>query len=637
MFYFNRTHLPYLLYILITLSACSSDGGGGSTKDLHVNTNSISFTAAQNGNSSLSQNFLITWSRPDVAGVAIGYPPNSTLPSWLDISATGNASPVTMTISVDPGSLGVGRYETTLRIVSGTVNLDIIDIIDIPLTLTIVAEVTALPSNVGIEMNVGEMPAEIETVNLMQSGVVIAPSNVSNTVSADWLSASINNNDIQIATTSSALALAEGAYQTNVTISHDYGNLVVPVTLNVYQKSVNFVSPYIATAGVSGDVIIRGHGFSSLSNPSVLFGSTPALSLEVISDSEIHANYPALTASSHNVIVQDMTITLPSSANLVVTDAPAYSYAAIARTGSVNKAIYDAERQAIYISDATENELERYTFNGTGWDFSALNYTSSDGAAVAITPDGKKLYKLNFVTITEIDLDTFTIINEFWPYNAGPSLGWIVFSNDGKALISSSSEYNLFTYDILSGALYTLSTDFSYANRYIMASADGSKVFMPSRNITTIQELATYYDATTGQLITSTTLTSHIFDMSVDKTGNRIILADNLNDQAYVYDQNYNQLGILPPLEGLDLFFTHTSLVISPDGTRAYVYVGTTGLLHVLDLTITDGGNGFVEIGTGISLQDPLPTNSVTKMSISPDGGTLFIVSNGQLIIQPVP
>jgi hypothetical protein len=112
-------------------------------------------------------------------------------------------------------------------------------------------------------------------------------------------------------------------------------------------------------------------------------------------------------------------------------------------------------------------------------------------------------------------------------------------------------------------------------------------------------------------------------------------MSDYLSDQAYVYDGNYNQLGLLPQLNGLDLFFTKTSFVISPDGTRAYVYISSTGLLHELDLTTSDGSNGFAEIGVGTSIVNA-PT-SATKMSISPDGGILFIVANDQVIVQPVP
>jgi len=54
-----------------------------------------------------------------------------------------------------------------------------------------------------------------------------------------------------------------------------------------------------------------------------------------------------------------------------------------------------------------------------------------------------------------------------------------------------------------------------------------------------------------------------------------------------------------------------------------------------LDLTTSDGSNGFAEIGVGTSIVNA-PTSSM-KMSISPDGGILFIVANDQVTVQPVP
>lgn len=175
----------------------------------------------------------------------------------------------------------------------------------------------------------------------------------------------------------------------------------------------------------------------------------------------------------------------------------------------------------------------------------------------------------------------------------------------------------------------------AFLSLFVMASGDGSKIFLPSHDISSIEKAAASYDASSEQLTIFSTLTSSLTDMSVDGRGSRVILSDYRNDQAYVYDENYNQLGILPPLNGLDLISSRVSHALSPDGSRAYLYISSSGKLHVLDLTTSDGADGFAEIGSGTVISDA-PTDW-TKMTISPDGGSLFISSNSQLIVFPVP
>src|SRR5207245_5731740 len=91
------------------------------------------------------------------------------------------------------------------------------------------------------------------------------------------------------------------------------------VTFFVGDPSVNFVAPYVVPAGGPGDVIIRGRGFSALSpDLSVQFNSTPALSAVVVSDTEIHATYPALAAASYSISVRSRPTSIPSRTGLTL-------------------------------------------------------------------------------------------------------------------------------------------------------------------------------------------------------------------------------------------------------------------------------------------------------------------------------
>jgi sugar lactone lactonase YvrE len=75
-------------------------------------------------------------------------------------------------------------------------------------------------------------------------------------------------------------------------------------------------------------------------------------------------------------------------------------------------------------------------------------------------------------------------------------------------------------------------------------------------------------------------------------------------------------------------------VVISPDGTTAYTYIKSTGMVHKYDLTSVSGG-AFAEMGTGTSVPDA-PGDGIS-MAISPDGGNLFIAGTALVIIMAAP
>lgn len=634
----SMTRLLAILGIISGLVACGG-GGGGSQKDLKISTSAIELYAADNGTNPV-QSYEISWSRPDVAGFVIGYPPSASQPGWLNIQAFGNTSPVTMQVTANISGLTPGVYSTTIRIISGTINYDPIDTIDIPFTLTVVEQLQLSNASARFQMTEGEVTNTIQATRITSGTNAITPTQVTIPTGATWLQATINSDQVEFSTTTNSTALAAGVYNANVSLIHQYGETLYPVSLRVNTPGVNHIAPYIATENTANDAIIRGHGFASLSNPTVRFESTPALSANVISDSEIHVRYPALAAGRYTVVVEDASTTLASSAELVSVTPPSFAYTSFSRTGNVAEVIYDAERSALYVSDATGNKLERYQFNGTNWLSTTLNYSSGTSLYddIAMSTDGKKIVKTNFADLTVFDLDSFSVdaTVSMFSVSSFPAPRFVDFINDGRVLISSSGDYNLYAYDLSTQSFEILSDDFSYANRFLSASADGSRVFMPSLSISILNnDPVSYFDASSDALVTVSQTTSHLQQISVDTKASRIILTDALNDQATVYDSAYNILGVLPPVDGLDIFFTKVSHAVSPDGARAYVYIGDTGMLHTLDLTTSDGSNGFAEVGMPLSIADGVST--FTRMRITPDGSTLFIVSETNVVVQPVP
>jgi hypothetical protein len=125
-------------------------------------------------------------------------------------------------------------------------------------------------------------------------------------------------------------------------------------------------------------------------------------------------------------------------------------------------------------------------------------------------------------------------------------------------------------------------------------------------------------------------MTEHL---SVDRTGSIAILTSSelsSNQVTTVYDSSLAAQGVLP-----DGSHDLRGFVVSPDGTRAYAYYSGTGTIRKFDLTSPSGG-GFAEIGPGTSVPDS-PGTFFNDMTISTDGGTLFLAGNQRVIIMPAP
>jgi hypothetical protein len=79
--------------------------------------------------------------------------------------------------------------------------------------------------------------------------------------------------------------------------------------------------------------------------------------------------------------------------------------------------------------------------------------------------------------------------------------------------------------------------------------------------------------------------------------------------------------------------------VVSPDGQYAYAFHKSGNLIRKFNLAAPVAGS-FVEIGSGTVLADrPSVENrrGPTRMTISPDGATLFIAGNQNIIVMPAP
>ena len=149
-------------------------------------------------------------------------------------------------------------------------------------------------------------------------------------------------------------------------------------------------------------------------------------------------------------------------------------------------------------------------------------------------------------------------------------------------------------------------------------SADGS-IIVAGSNIGTHDVYAfSAADGTTTPKI-QLTLTAA---PALDRAGSRIVL-----NNTQVYDSGFNLLsGALPN--------TTLAVVLKADGTAAYTY-DSSGKVRKFDLTGTPVAGIYPEIGSGTSLAGSPGSN--VRMTITPDGGTLFLAGGTQIVVLPAP
>jgi hypothetical protein len=307
--------------------------------------------------------------------------------------------------------------------------------------------------------------------------------------------------------------------------------------------------------------------------------------------------------------------------------------------GGVGNLIYDAQRQALYLIDADNARIERYRFIGASWQADSFAVGGGGGnIRIALSPDGTELLQTGGSVLARRNALTFAPLagaDASSLLGPGAATNIIGFGNDGRAVISASSPTagaTLFRYDMLNQSFSGLSTLPDMANRSIVASADGDTIVLP-----TFEPLApgffkpvVTYDATAGALTTHSITSGGTEHASVSRDGSRMILVSSplsASQTTTVYDFIGGVLttrGDLPA--GLSAF------VISPDGATAYAYFAAGGgTVRKYDLT-----NPGVFPQTA-SVAAASPGTFFNAMTISPDGGWLFLAGNERVIILPAP
>ena len=565
---------------------------------------------------------------------------------FLTSNTTGQAA-----VSVPaPSSLGVGTYKGVITVHACTTDLTCAsgNLSGSPRTINVTYHVAALQSSAAaLDYTVTNAPVASDFTR--QATITGVPAqNWTATTDANWLTVtgSGGTGERMTAALNETVvgSLNNGTYTSSITVTPGTAGqaLVIPVSLTIQRTQINYVSPYVAYAGTSQEVIVRGEEFSQVTIQDVLFGNTPAESFTVVSPTEIRAIYPpSLPQGRHTVRLQSTFADVRQFADLVVVDAPVFSAAALSYPDTLDKTVsalvYDAERAALGVDvwyHSGQAALMHFRSAGNAWQTPTLK-PLNNSFGLALSADGTEWIAGTDKSVAHIgaaDLATLaTVVSPLFPPGT-LTIADLAVASDGTVAMFGDSFYgcgaSLMLYDVRKRTFRTPAYTACRGN--IGASGDGSRMLIPNQFTTFSSDDVFSLSTSTG----ATTPTGiHLLTgvpPAMDRAGTRIVL-----NNTRVYDDAYNYLGDLPS--------TTDAVVLSPDGTLAHAF-DHSGRLLTYDLTGTPVSGIFPQIGTGIVLAgDPgratvtLYSDAVVLMSITPDGKTVFIAGSKAVIVQPVP
>ena len=403
-----------------------------------------------------------------------------------------------------------------------------------------------------------------------------------------------------------------------------------------YQISpvIQSVAPYVATAGVSDNVIIRGLGLRAFNVSGVRFGDTAATAFTVnTTGTEMLATHPALAAGSYTVQIDasNHNGAIPSNVVLRVLDPVAYAPATldhVASTTGVRTLIYDAERQALLtVTDtAPSNPIVRYQYSNGAW--GAPAQMPAQLLDAALSADGTQVFGITSTALQPIDPVTLALGTAV----TAPSLPTnsflknIVVGNDNRSLITTSLTTSgntpVYLFDPPSSTLGQSGTSLNNATPAM--SANGGIAIISQGDPTLTSDVPVYlYAAATNSLSASAiSLRQNTIPPALSRTGTRIVL-----NGLRVYDSNLAFLGTLPS--------TTAAVVLNSSGSRAYAYDPTAGGILVYDISVDRDEAAYAALGPVTPLAaDP---GTGPRMAITPDNGTLFVAGNARIVVQPTP
>ena len=568
---------------------------------------------------------------------------------WLSVNggsqATGASLPSSLSIGITTPQ-SIGTYGALVRI-AGNGNTT-----DVPVIYVVSKSLSPSPGSLSYTVGNTPLPIDLTRQVSLNAFLGVTWTAASN---ATWLSISPasggSSDSLSISLIQSEVdAKNNGRYFATVTVTPSVGSVAtIPVTLTVARTQVNYVSPYIAIANTQNEVVIRGDNLDQATITNVKFGTSAAASFNPVSSTEIRAMHPNLAPGSYAVQVEtNLGIARSLANNLVAVAAQGYAAATIAYPNATAKQpldiIYDAERQALlvgvaYPTPGSSGEIFRYPFTGSAWATTPASVAIASFRDLALSFDGRQLIAVSDFAVQKIDAAALTMGTVTPPLVFETFFKGVAMANDGNAILTTGS--SRFEGGATFAWFYLVREDrvslgFGSVIEIVRgtpgSSADGSRVILSQSSPDPTPSYDGQYDSRSGVFsfipspIPGMPLTwpSTPIRPKLDRKATRLVL----NGYIVIKNSDYSHQSFLPPVAPGD----SAAVALSPDGTRAYQYVSGT-LLRTFDVSSPD--QGVSEIGTGTVLLSDPGANPV--MTVSPDGGTLFIAGADAIVVVPAP
>jgi hypothetical protein len=579
--------------------------------------------------------------------------PSPKIATVTNFTINGNTTGQATVIPGSPTNLGAGNF-TELITVSACLNDSTCatgQLQGSPQTVTVNYTIAGVASSAStLTYSIGNAPTSEDLASVFQvTGYPVQSWTA--TSSVPWLTVTPASGSTSAAASVSAAlgatqinALDGGTYTGTVTLTPTSGvPLTIPVSLNIARTQVNYVAPYTAQSGTTGNVIIRGENFSLISPTGVNFGTTPATSFSVISNTEIHATYPALQAGTYTVHVANSQGIDRTTAQLTVATPVTYAagtlqYPSTTGAAIVTGLLYDAARQALLANiyyppqGVSSGALLRYGYT-SGWSV-PTSVAVPGNSAIGGSIDGSVVFAAyadptsSMFTLKQLDPVTLTTVHTVANMQDVTGVS-IAASNNGHVIITATSPtltglWPVFDYSMLNGSLMGTPGG-ATGTPGAAASADGSRLLIQSSSGILMSQTQ-QYDSNSGAIVPApTSIDARAVQLNSDGTRALFI---GLSGQPNIYDANLKLLGSLP--------LSSLASVFGPISNRAYTY-DNNGTVRIFDISQPTVGGIYPEVLPALTpIQGPNKLNTLPAIAITPDEGALFLAGDAQIVIVPL-
>jgi hypothetical protein len=552
-----------------------------------------------------------------IKGAGVGWQLSAT-DSWITLSATTGTGAATVTVGVARPTLGPGTYHGEIVVINNRNNL----------TDRLPVNYTVMPAQLVLDKTSLNFVVDPQTTN---SGIIsnIAISDELQgtgpagdlpwqaTSNASWLQLSVaSGRTSPTATLTASLPLTQldqlpaGSRQAKITITATdrAGQAVtreIPVNLDLKLPYVRAIIPSVIAANTPASVRITGEGMEPENYPDLRVGTqTPGnIHRRIILPSEAQFDVSPLASGQHVVTFNNALGLQRSHATLVTTAivTPA-TPSIIVSSGAKSRLIYDRQRARLYAVDPTDDEIERFEWNGSSW--TTLSAVSVPGIADAdLERSGRNLVVITDSEIRRLPLDaaspSTTVLYTLTDRTCGRSFYHVSVPDDEQALLTLTQTMcpggaeKVLIFDLIRGIFIDEPSAPVLVDAILATSAREFMSYIATTKASSaINQLRNFASLTNGFDVPNiTSPPDPILALDTDATGVRVLLNNNTLAQFGV-----NNLKIVLP--GPDGRVARLGEV-ADDRSRVYSYVHQSGNPRRVDVRELFWGFGFTPTDVG--------------------------------------